>query len=98
MENGKISQGDAEYSIATLSQEEENYARMSLLLSGISLRAVRALFDKEFAQACLDKTLRGSQKLKKLKLKRIINQSQLNLLFPINGKYEVVLQGVSSKM
>lgn len=67
----------------TLSQEEENYDRMTLLLTGISPRAVRALFDHEFAPACLDSSLNKEyNKLKDLQKKRIINQSQWNLLFP----------------
>ncbi|CAG2211097.1 unnamed protein product [Mytilus edulis] len=35
------------------SLEEENYLRMSLLLTGISPRAVRVLFDHEFAPECV---------------------------------------------
>ncbi|CAC5399298.1 Putative ankyrin repeat protein L93 [Mytilus coruscus] len=65
-----------------LSQQEENYVRMSLLLTGISPRAVRALFDREFAPSCLDSSLKKEyNKLKDLQKKRIINQSQWNLLF-----------------
>lgn len=37
--------------MTSLSVEEENYLRMSLLLTGISQRAVRVLFDKEFPPA-----------------------------------------------
>ncbi|VDI53146.1 Hypothetical predicted protein [Mytilus galloprovincialis] len=66
-----------------LSQEEENYVRMSLLLTGISPRAARALFDQEFAPSCLDSSLKKEyNKLKDLQNKRVINQSQWNLLFP----------------
>ncbi|VDI16332.1 Hypothetical predicted protein [Mytilus galloprovincialis] len=66
-----------------LSQEEENYVRMSLLLTGISPRAARALFDQEFAPSCLDSSLKKEfNKLKDLQKKRVINQSQWNLLFP----------------
>ncbi|CAC5378634.1 unnamed protein product [Mytilus coruscus] len=66
-----------------LSQEEENYVRMSLLLTGISPRAARALFDHEFAPSCLDSSLKKEyNKLKDLQKKRVINQSQWNLLFP----------------
>lgn len=66
-----------------ISEEEENYARMSLLLAGNSLSAVRALFDREFDPNCLHTSLRNaSNKLQDLKHKRIINQAQWNLLFP----------------
>ncbi|VDH89517.1 Hypothetical predicted protein [Mytilus galloprovincialis] len=66
-----------------LSQEEENYVRISLLLTGISPRAARALFDREFAPACLDSSLKKEyNKLRDIQKKQIINQSQWNLLFP----------------
>ncbi|XP_071166797.1 uncharacterized protein [Mytilus edulis] len=66
-----------------LTQEEENYVRMSLLLTGISPRAVRALFDQEFAPACLDSSMKKEyNKLKDLQKKRIISQTQMNLLIP----------------
>ncbi|CAG2196920.1 unnamed protein product [Mytilus edulis] len=44
--------------MASLSEEEENYVRMSLLLTGISPRAVRTYFDSEFAPACLGASLK----------------------------------------
>ncbi|XP_063404394.1 uncharacterized protein LOC134687865 [Mytilus trossulus] len=70
----------------TISQEEENYARMSLLLSGISLRGVRVLFDSEFHPTCLGASLRKAyKKLNDLKRKRVISQTQWDLLFPRNG-------------
>ncbi|XP_071135020.1 uncharacterized protein [Mytilus edulis] len=66
-----------------LTQEEENYVRMSLLLTGISPRATRALFDQEFAPSCLNATItKEYNKLRDLQKKRVINQSQWNLLFP----------------
>lgn len=67
-----------------LSQEEENYVRMSLLLRGISPRAARVLFDREFSPTCLYSSLKNEYNtLRDLQKKRIINQSQWNLLFPI---------------
>lgn len=67
---------------ASLSNKEENYVRMSLLLSGISPRGVRALFDREFAPICLYASLKKEfNKLNELKRKHIISQSQWNLLF-----------------
>ncbi|CAC5419737.1 unnamed protein product [Mytilus coruscus] len=69
--------------MASLSEKEENFVRMSLLLTGISPRAVRVLFDYEFAPICLDATLKKEfNKLKDLHKKRVINQSQWNLLTP----------------
>ncbi|XP_071159030.1 E3 ubiquitin-protein ligase DZIP3-like [Mytilus edulis] len=69
--------------MASLSVVEENFVRMSLLLTGISPRAARIFFDGEFAQACLDATIKKEyNKLFDLKKKHIINQSQWNLLFP----------------
>lgn len=75
--------------MASLSQEEENFVRLNLLLTGISPRAVRTLFDSEFAPICLHATLKKEfNKLKDLQKKRVINQSQWNLLNPsFPGKY-----------
>ncbi|XP_063426833.1 uncharacterized protein LOC134710409 [Mytilus trossulus] len=68
--------------MASLSAEEENYVRMSLLLTGISPRAVRVLFDSEFHPSCLDSSLKKAyNKLLDLKKKRVINEAQWNLLF-----------------
>ncbi|CAC5418914.1 unnamed protein product [Mytilus coruscus] len=69
--------------MASLSVEEDNYVRMSLLLTGISPRAVRTNFNYEFDPAYLDASLkREYDKLLDLKQKHRINQSQWNLLFP----------------
>ncbi|CAG2190097.1 unnamed protein product [Mytilus edulis] len=71
-----------------LSQEEENYVRMALLLTGISPRAVRVMFDKEFPPASLSFTVNDKntkKKLNELRGKRVINQAQWNLLFPSCG-------------
>lgn len=65
------------------SLEEENYLRMSLLLTGISPRAVRVLFDHEFAPECLYSSLKKEYyNLDKLKKTHRINQTQWDLLFP----------------
>lgn len=69
--------------MASISVEEENYVRMSLLLTGISPCAVRILFNQEFAPECLDSTLKKEQaKLSDLQKRHIITQSQWNLMFP----------------
>ncbi|CAC5379513.1 unnamed protein product [Mytilus coruscus] len=72
--------------MATISQEEENYVRLSLLLSGISPYAIRKLFDSEFDPSCLKTSIKKNyNKLKNLQRKRIISQSQWDLLFPFDG-------------
>ncbi|XP_071135771.1 uncharacterized protein [Mytilus edulis] len=86
MENKKTSQSSNENNRRTISEEEENYVRMCLLLTGISPRAVRVLFDSEFHPSCLSASIKKDYNtLKDLNKKRIINQSQWNLLFPRNG-------------
>ncbi|CAC5379504.1 unnamed protein product [Mytilus coruscus] len=73
--------------MTTISKEEENNVRLYLLLSRISPRAVRAVFDREFNPACLNVSIHKSRiKLEQLRQKSIINQSQWNLLFPSNGR------------
>lgn len=88
MENKNICWNDGGKMVSTISQEEENYVRISLLLSKICLRAVRALFDKEFHPSCLDATLKKAyNKLLKLKKSKVINTAEWNLLFPYHGRY-----------
>lgn len=71
-----------------VSEEEENYLRMNLLLTGISPRAVRVLFDKEFHPSCLEASIKQDMgKLLDLKKKRVINTPQWNLLCPRSGMY-----------
>ncbi|CAC5356933.1 unnamed protein product [Mytilus coruscus] len=69
-----------------VSEEEENYLRLHLL-TGISSRAVRLIFDEEFHPSCLGKTIKKEfRKLDDLKKKkRVINTAQWNLLFPPYG-------------
>ncbi|CAG2247001.1 unnamed protein product [Mytilus edulis] len=72
--------------MAPLSDEEENYVRLALLLKGVTPRAVRTYFDREFPPTYLPSTLNTNYNtLWDLKLKRIINQAQWNLLIPRNG-------------
>ncbi|XP_063405734.1 uncharacterized protein LOC134689698 [Mytilus trossulus] len=72
--------------MAPLSEEEENYVRLALLLKGVTPRAVRTYFDKEFPPTSLPSTLNTSKNtLLGLKFTRIINQAQWNLLHPRNG-------------
>lgn len=70
-----------------VSEEEENYLRMHLLVTGISQTAVRQLFDKEFHPSQLDASIKkGYETLFGLKMKRVINAAQWNLLYPRGGK------------
>ncbi|CAG2187022.1 unnamed protein product [Mytilus edulis] len=72
--------------MAPLLEEEENYIRLALLLKGVSPRAVRNFFDKEFPPTYLPSTLnKNYNTLNGLFKKRILNQAQWNLLFPKNG-------------
>ncbi|CAG2217418.1 unnamed protein product [Mytilus edulis] len=67
--------------MTSISTEEENYVRMSLLLTGISPRAVRVLFDSEFHPSCLDSTLKKAYN-KLIDLKETCNKcSAVNLMF-----------------
>ncbi|CAG2213392.1 unnamed protein product [Mytilus edulis] len=76
----------ANASISHVSEEEENYLRMDLMLSSISPRAVRVLFDKEFHPSCLEASIKKEcGKLNDLKKKRVINAAHWNLLFPRSG-------------
>ncbi|XP_052079002.1 uncharacterized protein LOC127717259 isoform X32 [Mytilus californianus] len=71
-----------------LSPEEENYVRMALLLTGISPRAVRVLFDKEFPPASLSSSINTTTTkatLNNLKRRKVINKKQWDLLFPTSG-------------
>ncbi|CAG2195557.1 unnamed protein product [Mytilus edulis] len=71
--------------MAPLLEEEENYVRLALLLKGVSPRAVRTYFDREFPPTHLPSTLNTNYNtLQDLKLKRVLNQAQWNLLFPRN--------------
>ncbi|XP_076105867.1 uncharacterized protein LOC143074202 [Mytilus galloprovincialis] len=72
--------------MAPLLEEEENYVRLALLLKGVAPRAVRSYFDREFPPTYLPSTLNTNYNtLDDLKLKRVLNQAQWNLLFPTNG-------------
>ncbi|CAC5386109.1 unnamed protein product [Mytilus coruscus] len=69
-----------------ITQEEDNYIRLDLLITGVSQRAARIFFDKEFVPVFLSKSINKERnKLTDLKAKRIINQKQWNLLYPRKG-------------
>lgn len=90
MEKKKTSQNGGEHKRTTITEEEENYVRLSLLISGISLRAVRAVFNREFDPNTLNEYIKKEyDKLKILQRKRMINIPQWNLLHPYKGRYEL---------
>ncbi|VDI59786.1 Hypothetical predicted protein [Mytilus galloprovincialis] len=81
--------------ISHVSEEEENYLRLHLLLTGISPRAVRVLFDNEFHPTCLEASIKKEYgKLYDLKKKHVINAAQWNLLFPSSATAWVYNQRV----
>lgn len=74
-----------------VTQEEENYLRMHLLLTGISPRAVQVLFDKEFHPSSLSASIKKEfKKLNDMKKKHVINAEQWKLLFPLGGRYSIL--------
>ncbi|XP_052088611.1 ankyrin-3-like [Mytilus californianus] len=76
--------------MTNMSEEEENYVRMGLLLTGISPSAVRTLFDKQFHPPDLNSILeREYNKLLELKSKKKIKESHWSLLFPACDKNRI---------
>ncbi|CAG2246025.1 unnamed protein product [Mytilus edulis] len=85
--------------MAPLLEEEENYVRLALLLKGVSPRAVRSYFDREFPPTYLPSTLNTNYNtLQDLKLKRVLNQAQWNLLFPRNGVPDSITSDVTGEL
>lgn len=88
MEMKKSSNSSGIRNMTTISQEEESFVRLCLLMSGISTRAVQALFNIEFNPSELKASIKKATiKLIKLRKDKIINLSQWNLLFPRNGRF-----------
>lgn len=72
--------------ISHVSKEEENYLRINLLLTEMSQKAVRVLFDKEFHPSRLDASIKDAYGiLFDLKMQHVINATQWNMLFPRCG-------------
>lgn len=69
--------------MATVSPEEENFVRHSMLLTGVAPRAIRVLFDRELPPPLSRFVRNHSAKFDSLKYNRIINKSQWTIL---NGK------------
>lgn len=78
--------------VRVLSKEETNFLKLANLLIKISPEAVRSLFNREFHPGSLKSVLsKNFSKLDQLKKKRVITQTQWNLLFH-HGKYDYVHQ------
>ncbi|VDI62991.1 Hypothetical predicted protein [Mytilus galloprovincialis] len=71
-----------------ISPEEQYYIRIANLLLRVAPTAVRVKFDQEFYPGGLKAVLNLNKFniLAHLKQKRVINQPQWDLLFPISGK------------
>lgn len=81
MYNRKISK-----TMDPLSEEEENYVRLCLLLKRVTPKAVRVLFNNNFPPTYLPSIPNTDyNKLHGLYLKRILNRAQWDLLFPTKG-------------
>ncbi|VDI22909.1 Hypothetical predicted protein [Mytilus galloprovincialis] len=79
--------------MAPISEEEENYVRLALLLKGVAPRAIRTYFDRTFPPTYLPSTLNTHyDTLDNLKFRRVLNQTQWNLLFPTNGQIKEELE------
>lgn len=71
----------------SISDQEKHYIIVQLILTGISPIVVREIFDREFHPVCLKSSLsKDRKKIQQLKKERVMNQSQMNLLYPKGGK------------
>ncbi|XP_052081640.1 uncharacterized protein LOC127719516 isoform X2 [Mytilus californianus] len=72
--------------VPSLTEEETNFLRFANLLIRISPKAVRVVFDKYFQPCGLNVVLTQSKgKLESLNKKKILNKSQMELLYPLKG-------------
>lgn len=72
----------------SISDEKKNFIIIQLVVTGISPRAVRKIFDREFHPKCLKGSLRTkSMKIKDLKDKGVLSKAQMNLLYPDVGEF-----------
>lgn len=73
-------------SLPPIPEEGTNFLRFANLLIRISPKAVRVLFDKYFQPCGLHVVLTQSKrKLEGLNRKKILNKSQMDLLYPLKG-------------
>lgn len=74
----------------SISDEKKNFIIIQLVVTGISPRAVRKIFDREFHPKCLKGSLRKESinfKIKELKNKGVLSKAQMNLLYPDVGEF-----------
>ncbi|CAG2235291.1 unnamed protein product [Mytilus edulis] len=81
--------------VMSLTEEETNFLRLTILVIKLSPKAVRVLFDNKFPPTDLTNILqRKFSKLKILNVKKIINLAQWDLLYPANkgsGTFDLTL-------
>lgn len=72
--------------MSSLTDEETNFLRFANLLIRIAPKSVRNLFDKYFTPGGLSVVLNQSKgQLESLNKKKILNKSQMDLLYPPHG-------------
>ena len=84
-------------SSSEITEEENNYIRIVYLLLRVAPRVVREKFDSEFYPGGLKTELSTNRFKVILPLfnKRVINQKQWDLLYPVTGKLLLLLINVS---
>lgn len=72
----------------SISDEKKNFIIIQLVVTGIAPRAVRKIFDREFHPVRLRSSLdKGYKKIKQLQNRRVLSQTQMDLLYPGVGKF-----------
>ncbi|XP_071135364.1 uncharacterized protein [Mytilus edulis] len=67
----------------SISDEKKNFIIIQLVVTGIAPRAVRKIFDREFHPVRLKSSLdKGYKKIKQLQNRRVLSQTQMDLLYP----------------
>lgn len=71
----------------SISDDVNNYNVVQCTLTGISPLAVRKIFDRELHPVCLKSELsKERKKIQQLKNIRVLNQTQMDLLYPTGGE------------
>lgn len=71
----------------SISDDEKNYIIVQFTLTGFSPLVVRKIFDEEFHPKRLKNSLSQEyRKIQQLKNRKIINQTQMDLLYPRKGE------------
>lgn len=75
-----------------LTEDETNFLRFVNLLIRIAPKAVRVVFDKYFQPCGLSVVLNQSKgKMEYLNQRKILNKSQMELLYPLQGKINLYI-------